>query len=262
MKLVNWRLVRELLKSVDVALEVMDARDPLSTRSRKFEITAESLGVPILVVLNKADLVPRHLCQGWVSYLERREGLRSVCISARKRLGTRVLRRSIKEITRKTPLSVGVFGVPKVGKSTLINVLKGRHSASTSPYPGLPGYTRRVQIYRIGGDIYLIDTPGIIPPEAVGVDAEIRLHAIDSLSNPVASAVKLIKKIVEHNPKAFFKAYGIDSIEPDKVLRELAVKRGWFYRKDKEPLLIESAKAIIRDYLEGRIPFYARPPRL
>jgi ribosome biogenesis GTPase A len=94
-KLANWRLVRELLKSVDVALEVMDARDPLSTRSRKFETTAERLGVPILVVLNKADLVPHQVCNRWVSYFEQRESLRSVCVSARKRLGTRVLRRSI-----------------------------------------------------------------------------------------------------------------------------------------------------------------------
>jgi len=260
MQLANWRLINELLGTVDVALELVDIRDPLSTRSLRFERLAERKGVPVIIIMNKADLVPRRVAEAWKKYFQR-EGVRAVYISARERLGTRILRKAIKDVIHYTPLTAGIFGVPKVGKSSLINVLKGRHSASTSPYPGHPGYTRKAQLFRIGGDIYLIDTPGLIPPEAVGIEAEIRSVPVDELKNPVATAIKLIKRIAAENPMAFLEAYGIDSTEPDRVLRELALKRGWIYRKDKEPILQESAKAVIRDYLDGRIPFYVMPPR-
>ena len=167
----------------------------------------------------------------------------------------------MKEVVGSSPLTAGIFGVPKVGKSTLINILKGRHSASTSPYPGLPGYTKRAQVFKIGGDVYLGDTPVLVPPEVVGIEANIRMTQIDNLDNPVAVSIELIKKILEHNPAAFEEAYGIDVKDPGDILRTLALKRGWVYRKDKEPLLHESAKAIIRDYLEGRIPYYTMPPQ-
>ncbi len=261
MILASWRLVRELLSLADVALELVDVRDPLSTRSRRLEKLARNEGVPIILVLNKSDLVPRRVAEAWKKYFESKEGLKTVYIAARDRKGTRVLRRAIKEVASKSPITVAVFGIPKVGKSTLINVLKGRHSAQTSPYPGTPGYTRKSQLYRVAGNIYLIDTPGIVPPEGGGIEAVIRSKPIDELENPVAVAIELIRKIVKYNPVAFLQAYGIDSTDPDVILRKLALKRGWVYKSDGEPILHESAKAIIRDYLDGKIPFYVTPPQ-
>ncbi|OYT47822.1 MAG: GTP-binding protein, partial [Desulfurococcales archaeon ex4484_42] len=79
--------------------------------------------------------------------------------------------------------------------------------------------------------------------------------------NPVEIAVRLINKIVKHNPKAFLQAYSIDSTDPNEILRVIAIKRGWLYKKDREPILQEAAKALIRDYLDGKIPFYVKPPQ-
>jgi len=259
--LANWRLVRELLTAVDAALEVVDIRDPLMTRSIKFERLVERHGIPLILVLNKADLVPLTVSKAWKEYFSR-QGVNAVFISAQKRMGTLVLRKVLKRaLNNKKPITAGIFGIPKVGKSTLINTLKGRHSATTSPYPGTPGYTRRAQTFKIGEGVYLIDTPGLLPPDTNDVESEIRGKPIDSLDNPVATAVKLIRKIVSHYPTAFEEAYGIRSCEPDEILRLLALKRGWVYRKDGEPVLQESAKAVIRDYLSGKIPFYITPPR-
>ncbi len=261
MRLASWRLVEELLDLADVALELVDIRDPLATRNRRLDLLIRRRGIPFILVLNKSDLVPRSVAEGWKKYFEVRESVKAVYIAARDRKGTRVLRRTIKEVGGKTPLTVAVFGIPKVGKSTLINILKGKHSAKTSPYPGTPGYTTRAQLYRIGSGIYLIDTPGIVPPESNDVESIIRSKPIDELDNPVEVAVKLIEKIVKHNPKAFLQAYGIDSLDPNVILRELALRRGWVFKKDKEPLISESAKAIIRDYLDGKIPFFIKPPQ-
>jgi len=261
MLLANWRLVKELLGMVDVALEVVDIRDPLSTRSRRLERIAEMRGQPLIIVLNKADLVPKAVSESWRKYFEVREGLPAIYISARHRLGTRVLRTKLRSVVSKLPLSVGVFGVPKVGKSTLINTLKGRHAAATSPYPGTPGYTFRAQTFRLGRNIFLVDTPGILPPEGVGVEAEIRFSPIDELRNPVALALRLINRVLGENERAFRDAYGIGAGRPEGILEELALKAGLVYREDGEPNLMEAAKKLIRDYLKGVIPFYVKPPQ-
>jgi hypothetical protein len=261
MRLANWRLVNELIDMADVILELVDVRDPISTRSKKLEYMARKRGRPIIVVLNKADLVPRRICEAWKRYFNDKERMECVYISARGRRGTRVLRKTVKEVVDRTPLTIAIMGVPKVGKSTLINVLKGRHSAQTSPYPGTPGYTKKAQVYRIGGGIYLIDTPGLVPPEGGGIESIIRSTPIDSLKNPVKVALELIKKVLKRNPYAFQDAYGIETREPGEVLKQLALKRGWVYRKDQEPLLTEAAKAIIRDYLDGKIVYYTLPPQ-
>ncbi len=262
MLLANWRLVRELLATVDAALEIVDIRDPIATRSERFEKTASKMGVPVIIVLNKADLVPLTVSRAWKKYFEG-IGYPAVYISAQKRLGTLILRKVLKKVVKgKKPLIAGIFGIPKVGKSTLINTLKGRHSASTSPYPGTPGYTRKAQTFKIGEGVYLIDTPGLIPPDKDDVECVIRRNPVDSLENPVEVAVKLIKKILNYSPKALEEAYGISSKDPDTVLRELAIRRGWLYRRDGEPILTESAKTLIRDYLSGKIPFYIKPQQL
>lgn len=261
----SWRLVRELLGGVDVAVEVVDVRDPISTRSVRFERMCGELGVSLVVVLNKADLIPKGVGLGWVRYFKVYEGLDAVLVSARERLGTLRFRGLVKEKVREALGGggvgvVGVFGVPKVGKSTLINVLKGRHSATTSPYPGTPGYTRRAQLFKVRGGFYVLDTPGIIPVEE-GVESIIRMNPIDKIPNPVQTAVELIKKVLQHNPKAFQTTYGIETQNPPEILKELAIKRGWIHKKDREPILHEAAKKIIKDYLDGEIKYYVKPPK-
>ncbi len=260
MRLASWRLVSELADRADVVLELLDSRNPMETRCLKAEKIVRSKGKPLIIVLNKADLIPRSVAEAWKKYFEKKEGIRCVYISARERLGTRVLRRVIREVTEgKKPVVVAIIGIPKVGKSTLINTLKGRHSATTSPYPGTPGYTRKAQLYRIGKDTYLIDTPGVLPAEGTGMEAVIRMNPVDEIKDVVQVAVKLIEKIRGVNPRAFEEAYGIREESAEGILRKLALMRGWIYRKDREPIITEAAKTIIRDYLEGKLSYYVTP---
>ncbi len=260
MRLASWSLINELISLSDVVLEVVDIRDPINTRSPKVESLVSNSGKFLVVVLNKSDLVPREVAEEWKKYFESLR-LRCVYISARDRLGTRILRKEISRIAKK-PLVIAVVGLPKVGKSTLINTLKGRHSASTSPLPGSPGYTVKSQLYRIGKDVYLIDTPGLIPPSTGDVESLIRSQSIDKISNVTSVAVELIKKVLRFNKTAFVDAYNIEETDPYKILEALAIKRGWISRSDREPLLHEAAKAIIRDYFDGKISYYFAPSEL
>jgi len=141
----------------------------------------------------------------------------------------------------------------------LINTLKGRHSASTSTTPGSPGYTKKSRLYRISGGIYLIDTPGLVPPEGDDVELVIRAKPLDEIENVVNVATRLISKILKYNKTAFKDAYGITDVDPYKILEVLALKRGWISKRDREPLIHEAAKTVVRDYLDGKIVFYYTP---
>lgn len=135
MKYAGWKELRNIVKKADIVLEVVDARIPEITRSRRLESLAEREGKEILLVINKADLVPKEVVEKWKKTFEK-QGYPTVYISAKKRLGTRILRVKIKELVERKHIVATVVGYPKVGKSSIINVLKGKHSASTSPIPG------------------------------------------------------------------------------------------------------------------------------
>ncbi len=260
--LASWSQIRRLVSESDVVLHVLDVRDPLNTLSKKLLRIVEKQGKRAIIVLNKCDLVPRSVAEEWKGYLEEKLGLPVVYIAAAKHMGTLKLRKAIKEAAPSLPAVVSVTGFPKVGKSSIINALKGRHAASTSPYPGSPGYTRHFQLYRIDENILMIDTPGILPIEGDQLERLIRGYPPEKLEDPVLPAMALIERVLKYSPQAFKIAYGIESTKPLEILEQLATKRGWFYKKTKEPLVEEAARTVIRDYQDGKIPFYIRPSQL
>jgi len=218
----------------------------------------QSLGKKLILVINKADLIPREVADKWKRILEDM-GYPTVYMAARDHKGTRVLRRKIRQVADGEPIIVAVVGFPKTGKSTIINALKGRHAASTSPIPGSPGYTTHAQLYRIGSNLYMIDTPGVIPVEGGALEAIVRGRPPEQLRDPVRPAMMLIEKALRYNPRAVLDAYGFDEKDPYRVLELIALKRGWRYKSDGEPLVEEAARAVIRDYHEGKLLFYVPP---
>ncbi len=251
-----WRRVRKVLEDADLVLEVADAREPIETRNKRLEELAEKLGKPIVLVLNKCDLVPFEVLEAWKRYLEREYP--TVFISAKHRLGTRKLMVYIKRYSPRLPVRVAVVGYPNVGKSTIINYLKGRHVAQTSP---VPGWTRGEQLVKAKSWLYVVDTPGVIPVEEVKDEALLIIKgAIDParLQDPLYPAIKLIERILKYNSTAFLERYGIDSKDPMKIIEEVARKRGLLL-KGGRPNIDEAARAIIKDWIEGKLTYYRRP---
>ncbi|MEZ0394251.1 MAG: GTPase [Desulfurococcaceae archaeon] len=251
--------MRRLVSQADLVVEVVDARDPLNTLSRRLEGIVGEEGKELVVALNKSDLIPPRLVDEWISWLASR-GYAAVPTSATRRSGISRLRRKLEELAPRKPFVVAIVGFPKTGKSSLVNALKGRRSAGTSPIPGSHGYTRRPQLYRVGEDMYLIDTPGMLPIEGDELMRVIRGMPPERLRNPAGVAAKLIGMVLEKVPWAFESAYGVKSADPYAILEEVARSRGWFYRSTGEPLIEEAARAIIRDFHKGKIPFFYEPP--
>jgi len=251
-----WRRVRSVLEMSDLVLEVIDARDPVETRNRRLEDLVNRLGKSLMMVINKADLVPMEVLKEWRRFLER--DYPTVFISARDRLGTRKLIVNIKRYAPRLPVRVSVIGYPNVGKSTIINYLKGRHVAETSP---VPGWTIGEQIVRAKQWLIVIDTPGVVPVEEVKDEALLVIKgAIDpsKLDDPVIPAIKLIMRIKSFNPKAFMERYGVDSEDPMELLELVGRRRGLLMRGGKVNIR-EAAIAVIRDWILGKLTYYYRP---
>jgi ribosome biogenesis GTPase A len=155
MKDFKKRVLKVIDKS-DIILEVLDARFPHWTRIPTLERIIKSKGKKLILVLNKCDMISKELAEKWKKELEKEYPC--VFISAKYRMGTRFLRKKIKELAPKLPVIVGVVGLPNVGKSSLINILKGK---TVCPVSSWAGFTKGEQIVKISKNIYLYDSPGV-----------------------------------------------------------------------------------------------------
>ena len=250
--------ILSLIRKSDIMIEVIDSREPDLTRSKKLEEYAMQHGRKVLIVINKADLVPKEILEGWKRKFEY-EGREAIYISATKHLGTKILRDKIKEMLKGKEGVVVFVGYPKTGKSSIINALKGKHSASTSKIPMSYGYTRAVQKFKIDSKIYAWDSPGIIPPDGNELEKVIRGINVDKLEDPVRAATLLLERVIKYNPNAINEAYNITFNSPEEFFEKLALKRGWILKSTKEPNIEEAAKAFIRDYHKGKIIYYVPP---
>lgn len=253
----TWRIVRNVIEDGDVVLEVLDARDPMATRVEPAERLAFSLGKRLLVVLNKADLVKRDVLERWRRYFER-EGLYAVYISAKHRLGTRKLFVAIRSVAPKIPTTVVVVGYPNVGKSTIINYLKGRYVAQTSPKPG---WTKGHQLVRAKSWLLVLDTPGVVKTASSGdlaLDVIRGLVDPGTLDDPVPYAYALLKRVTAFNPNALREAYGLD-VDIDSALEEIGkLKRKLL--KGGRVNLIEAARSVLIDWINGKLKYWTEPP--
>lgn len=255
----TWRLVRRVIEDGDVVLEVLDARDPLATRNEDVEKLAEHMGKRLLVVINKADLVERDVLDLWKKYFEKR-GLYVVYISAKHRLGTRKLIAAIRALAPRIPATVVVVGYPNVGKSTIINYLKGRHVAPTSPKPG---WTKGEQLVRAKTWLLVLDTPGIVKTSSTGDPAlDVIRGLVDpgTVDDPVPYAHALLKRVLTYNPAALKEAYGIDS-DLDNALEQIGRVKHRLLKGGKVNIE-EAARIVLKDWIVGRLRYSATPPTI
>mmetsp|Transcript_38828 Transcript_38828/g.49566 ORF Transcript_38828/g.49566 Transcript_38828/m.49566 type:complete len:603 (+) Transcript_38828:102-1910(+) len=282
--------LRELKKVVehsDVVLQVLDARDPLGSRAQQVEdMVLRSANKRLVYVLNKVDLVPRDAVVDWLAYLRRqhptvafkcatqdnashlsqRKGkAEDTAADALKRsgsVGAEALMQLLKNYSRceggvKRTLSVGVVGYPNVGKSSLINSLKRTKSVGVSP---TPGFTRSMQEINLDKNIRLLDCPGIVFDDSDSKSVLLK-NCVDpdALEDPFPAVEALLERTA---PEALMQLYQIPAFDPKdshSFLAHAARKKGKLL-KGGIPNYPATAKAVLKDWNSGKVPFYTPVP--
>jgi hypothetical protein len=251
------REIFELMIEADVIVQVLDARFPQKCRSTVIESFAKKKSKQIICCINKTDLIPQEIAEKWKQIISRE--LPTVFISATDRQGTSFLRKQIARFSPEGDVKVCIVGYPNVGKSSLINVLKGKKSAPTSP---TAGYTRHLRTVRITSSLQLIDTPGISPRDSLSVEEEVFLGTIspEDITNPDMVCSYIFSKFTEESMHEELEKYlGCALTEStEDILIKFATRRGML-RKNAEPQTDEAARIIIRDFMSGKIRYYEKP---
>lgn len=238
------QLVRNVIRHADILLMVVDARQPETTIN---EYMLQMLhGKKLLYVINKIDLVPE---EDWKAL--KRKLRPSVAVSSTQHLGTIMLLKKINAIAHGGEVKVGVIGYPNTGKSSLINALRSRGSASVS---SVAGHTKALQHIRVSKNILLVDTPGVLPREEEKDADRTRMH--EYLGTIDVSRVKepdlAVFALMERYPGMIERFYALDHADAEELLAAIALKKN-VLRAGGEPDTMRMARQVLRDYQSGKM---------
>lgn len=249
---INWypghmkktkELLEENLKMVDIVIELLDARIPISSKNPVIDKIIGSK--PRIVLMNKSDLASSEANDSWKNYFNKLN-IPVMFINATYNTGTDKILDEINNILREkldkrkargiknTTLRAMIVGIPNVGKSTLINSLAGRKGAKTGNRPGV---TKCKQWIKLKGNIELLDTPGILWPKFEDKKVALKLAFTGAIKDEILDtetlALKLVETIIKVDAKLLEERYNIEINEestPLEVMENIASKRGCVIR--------------------------------
>ena len=257
------RMMQENIKLVDLIIELVDARIPLSSRNP--DINELGKNKSRIVLLNKSDLADPALNKQWMKYFEE-QGAYVLELNAKSGAGVKAVSGVVQEACKEKlerdrrrgivnrPVRAMVVGIPNVGKSTFINSFAGKACAKTGNKPGV---TKGKQWIRLNKNLELLDTPGILWPKFEDQRVGMRLAFIGSMNDEIIImdelACDLITVLQEEYPEALRERYGIEGKEKAaEVLADIAESRKCYTKG--ETLDLEKAAAILLDdFRAGRL---------
>ncbi len=258
------KMVEENLKLVDVAVELLDARIPVSSRNPKIDAILK--GKLRIVGLNKADLADKSKTDKWKRYFldkgypcvpldsQTGKGINDL-INTAQNLAGGILEKLAAKGRKPRPIRLLMVGIPNVGKSSLINRIAGKGSTRTGDRPGV---TRGKQWIRIGKGLEMLDTPGILWPKLEDPEAGFKLAVTgavpDEIINVEQVAVKLIQLLSGISPDNLRTRYKLDALDDDpfETLRKIGHKRGCLISGGNIDTL-KTAAIVLSEFRAGKI---------
>lgn len=257
-----WGELYKVIDSSDVIIQVLDARDPMGTRSQSIEtyLKKEKPWKHLIFVLNKCDLIPTWVTKHWVAVLSQEYPTLAFHASLTNSFGKgsliQLLRQFGKLHSDKKQISVGFIGYPNVGKSSIINTLRSKKVCNVAP---LAGETKVWQYITLMRRIFLIDCPGVVyPSDDSETDIVLKgVVQVEKIRNPEDH----IGAVLERAKAEYIqKTYRIPSwSSAEDFLEKLAFRTGKLL-KGGEPDLPTVSKMVLNDWQRGRIPFFVKPP--
>ncbi len=263
------RQMQEDMRIVDMSLVVLDARIPQSSYNPDFDRILYQK--PVLMVLNKRDLADSAATKRWLKALPQAKEncVGAVAINAQQTQGVKELERQIMQAAqplfaalaakgrRKRPVRVMVAGAPNTGKSTLINSLLPKATAKTGNKPGV---TRGKQWVRLGEQIELLDTPGVLWPKFEQPEVAFRLAVTGAISETVYDyyqvALQLLAWLLQHGAEqlaARYKMAAADLTQPPELVLEAVGRARGLLAAGGQVRLEETARLLLAEFRNGKI---------
>lgn len=257
------RMMQENIKLIDLVIELVDARTPMSSKNPDIYSLAGNKARVIL--LNKADLADPAGNAAWTEYFKKK-GFHVLEINARTGAGVRAVQGLVQEACKEKierdrrrgiknrPIRAMVVGIPNVGKSTFINAFAGKGCTKTGNKPGV---TKGKQWIRLNQNLELLDTPGILWPRFENQQVGERLAMIGSINDEILHADELAAAILiylqKHYQGKIRERYETEeSGDAYAMLKEISIQRKCFL-KGEEPDLLRTSRIIVDDFRGGRL---------
>ncbi|KAM3961640.1 nucleostemin 1 [Aphomia sociella] len=279
-----YREFKKVISEAEVILEVVDSRDPLGTRCAQVEEAVRESGKRLVLVLNKADLVPRNNLTAWLKYLRRSAPavpFKASTQDQQHNLGRKKMKHIVKEKEMKgsacvgaellmsllgnycrnkgikTSITVGVVGLPNVGKSSIINSLNRSKACNVGSTPGV---TKQMQTVQLDSKIKILDSPGIVFHSGSEGDASVALKnaiRVGSLKDPVTPATAILLRA---NKQTLIDLYSIPAFsKPQEFFASVASRMGRF-KKGGVPDQDAAARILLNDWNIGKVRYFTEPP--
>lgn len=258
-------MMQEDIKLIDLVIELVDARVPLSSRNPDIDELGKNKSR--IVLLNKSDLADSRKNKVWMDYFAD-QGFHVLEINSKTGSGVKSIQGVVQEACKEKierdrrrgilnrPVRAMVVGIPNVGKSTFINSFAGRACARTGNKPGV---TKGKQWIRLNKKLELLDTPGILWPKFEDQTVGLRLAMIGSINDEIVHldelAYDLVNFLRREYPGFLEKRYDIevsDSQDAYEAIKAVCVSKKC-YLKGEEPDIMKASSMIVDDFRNGRI---------
>lgn len=272
------RMMEENIRLIDLVIEIVDARVPMSSRNPDIDKLASNKAR--IILLNKADLADDYVTNKWTAYFNSKNiyclklnsrdnsGVKQVNNLIQTACADKIERDKSRGIMNRT-IKAMVVGIPNVGKSTFINSFAGKASAKTGNKPGV---TKGKQWIKLGKNVEMLDTPGILWPRFENQDVGMRLAMIGSINDNILNieelAIDTINYVYNNYPDNIIERYELDkeavkasydesAINPDNsialyIMEQAALKRGCI-KKGNAIDYEKTANIILDDFRSGRL---------
>ncbi|VDL62735.1 unnamed protein product [Hymenolepis diminuta] len=294
-----WNELFKVLDSSDVVLYILDARDPMGTRSKYIEqyMKKEKPNKHFIFIINKVDLVPVWITKRWKKLLSKDYPTLVFYANLTKPLGKTALMGLLRQLAGlhakdRQQISVGIIGYPNVGKSSIINALRSKKVCNVAP---IAGETKVWQYVTLLKSIYLIDCPGVVYPEG-DTEADMVMKGVvrvEYLSQPDIYIPEVLARV---KPEFLQQRYGLPDFDPSchplsgesisgekksinesgkpiskysetskwpvdpNLFLELVAKKTGKLLKGGEPDIETTAKRVLNDFQRGKLPYFVKPP--
>ena len=257
------RMMQEDIKLIDLLIELVDARVPLSSRNPDIDKLGANKGR--MVLLNKSDLADPKANKAWIEYFKN-QGITVLEINSRTGSGMKSIQNAVNEACKEKrerdkkrgilnrPIRAMVVGIPNVGKSTFINAYAGKACTKTGNKPGV---TKGKQWIRLGKGLELLDTPGILWPKFEDQEVGMRLAFIGSINDEILIedelAIDLITYLKDRYPMAIENRFNIEARENPTETLELIAKARGCYKKGQEIDYTKAASVLMDEFRAGKL---------